>query len=1092
MNLFSRPNPGVRKIRPRAIRRIFHHFGRHMRPHWRALLVAWICTLGTSATELLRPWPIKVIFDVILAPQAKAKFLNHISLLSGDTATLLAVIAASILLIAVLGGLFGYGQAYLIASVGQNVVAAIRRQLYSHIQRLSHSFHDTHHSGDLLMRLTGDISLLRELMVGSVLDVSDRVFVLLGMLTIMIWMDWQLALVAFSILPFLSLAVFRFSGRIRGTTKEQRRKESQIASVLSERISAIKVVQAFAREAYEDEHFSRRDNASLKAGLKTTRLETNLNRLIDVLLAAGTCGVLWLGVKRVLAGILTPGDLLVFTIYLAGFYKPIRKLATLTSRISKATACGERITSILETEPEIKDAPDAIVAPPFRGDIVFEKVSFRYLSGEPVLNEISFTMKPGETVALVGPSGVGKSTVANLLLRFYDPQEGRVLVDGTDIRRYTLASLREQVAVVLQESLLFNTTIRENIAYGKLDATMAEIVAAAKAANAHDFIQELANGYETVVSERGESLSGGQRQRIAIARALIRNTPIVILDEPMAGLDVESEARVREALRPLTAGKTCLLITHDLQAAAEADLVLVLQEGRIVERGRHAELMERSQQYRQLYEVKMGRDASRKLSMEAASIGERLRRPAPLATPPQYEPLLLRQLKATMSSTMMMEILRRDWRYPERHGLILKDCQVIRVHPREGKDFVLEYEMRFLNGDGEKVQKVFGVLVGAEAEKRCGELIKKLRKRGQLSREVPTGLVTCLPNLGLILQFPGLDPRLRGLEPALDPVVMRPILSQCLSLEGGEPTEWVIDVLGHRLGKRCVIRYRLESVDPKTKRRLIRSLIGKVYKSRGDRGRQVFDAMRSLWERGFGDEAEDKIRIPKPLAYVPEWQLLLMEDAPGSPLAGLEGPVIDPGIEAAGRALGKLHRCVLEVPGRHSPADEVELLNSWVAIISQIYPEMNAALGAALAEVRRAIDRCRGFKPALVHRDFYEKQVLVDGLEAILIDLDTLCVSDPAIDVGNFVAHLKLAGLQRLESFERLEEAFLAAYRFGPSWDRSARVEAYTKASLLRLACLYSLWPRWSHLTEPLLAALADVRIPGQARGRLGPSIVAT
>jgi len=309
---------------------------------------------------------------------------------------------------------------------------------------------------------------------------------------------------------------------------------------------------------------------------------------------------------QVLDGRMTPGDILIFVSYVTNLYKPIRGLAKLSFKASKAMVSAERIAEILEMEPDIQDEAQAVDASGLKGEIIFENVSFHYGNGKRVLNNVSFTISPGQTGALVGPSGAGKSTIANLLLRFYHPQQGRILIDGTDIRQYRLGSLREQIAVVLQESVLFRTTIKENIAYGKLDATMEEIIAAAKSANAHDFILELEHGYDTVIGERGDTLSGGQRQRIAIARSLIRNAPILILDEPMRGLDVESEVTVREALKRLMAGKTCLLITHDLQAVAQADRVLILQEGRIVERGRHSDLLARSQQYRQLYELKIG------------------------------------------------------------------------------------------------------------------------------------------------------------------------------------------------------------------------------------------------------------------------------------------------------------------------------------------------------------------------------------------------------------------------------------------------------------------------------------------------------
>jgi ABC-type multidrug transport system fused ATPase/permease subunit len=377
-------------------------------------------------------------------------------------------------------------------------------------------------------------------------------------------------------------------------------------------------VQAFGRERYEEERFETETGQTLEESVRTARMEASATRIVEIITAIGTWAVILVGSLQVLEGRMTPGDILIFVSYVTNLYKPIRGLAKLSFKASKAMVSAERIAEILEIEPEIQDDAQAVDASGLKGEIVFEDVSFDYGNGKSVLNKVSFAISPGQTVALVGPSGTGKSTIANLLLRFYDPKQGRILIDGTDIREYTLASLREQIAVVLQESVLFCTTIKENIAYGKLDATAEEIIAATEAANAHDFILELEHGYDTVIGERGDTLSGGQRQRIAIARALIRNAPILILDEPMRGLDVESEVTVREALKRLMAGKTCLLITHDLQAVAQADLVLLLDEGRIVERGGHSELLASSRQYRQLYELKVGQYPARTISMEDA------------------------------------------------------------------------------------------------------------------------------------------------------------------------------------------------------------------------------------------------------------------------------------------------------------------------------------------------------------------------------------------------------------------------------------------------------------------------------------------
>lgn len=610
-----------------VIRRIFAQFGKHLKAHRRTLITAWICMLFATAMHIIRPWPIKIIFDDILLPTQKSgqqhlamghwfssmgqwvssmgqwfsstgQWLSSIGhRFSTDPELLLASVCAAILLIAIFRGLFGYFQTYLLASVGQKVVAQIRNRLYSHIQRLSHSFHDTSHSGDLLLRLTGDIHLLRELLVGSALFLSERSLVLIAMIAIMLWMDWQLTLVAVGVLPLLALTAFRFSSNIRSAAKRQRRKESYTANVISETVSAITVVQAFAREEFQDEQFAKQNKASMKAGLRATKLEANLNRIVDVILAFGTCGVVWFGVQRVMTGVLTPGELLVFLAYLSGMYKPVRKLSALTSRLSKASACGERIMAILETKPDIQDKPGALTAPRLKGGIEFDQVDLQYRAGEPILKSISFKLVPKQTTAFIGPSGAGKSTLAKLLLRFYDPDNGNIFIDGINIRDVTQASLREQIAIVLQEPVLFATSVRDNIAYGKLDASFEEVITAAKAANAHQFIEQLENGYDTVLSERGATLSGGQRQRIAIARALIRNAPIVILDEPMAGLDVDSQHNVQLALKRLMTNKTCLLITHDLETAARADTILMIEQGRIVDHGNHQQLLATNPQY---------------------------------------------------------------------------------------------------------------------------------------------------------------------------------------------------------------------------------------------------------------------------------------------------------------------------------------------------------------------------------------------------------------------------------------------------------------------------------------------------------------
>lgn len=576
-------------------------FGPHFRPYRHLLLAGVVCLIAVSAFNLLRPWPLKLVFDALLMPRDDLWLFAWFPALRDETSLLLAGIAFSVLAIAALVGLFGYGHTLLLNSVGQRVLADLRRRLFSHLQQLSHSFHQEHKSGDLMMRLISDIRSLREQMLNSALFVAERGLYLAGMAVVMLLLDWQLALTALLVLPPVAWCAFRYAGRIRNVSRKQRAREGEIAAVVSERIGAFQVVKAFNHESHESRQFGNHEQASLQAGLEATRLEAHMGRLVEVILAVGTCAVLWFGVVRVQAGALTPGDLVVFLAYLKSMHKPVQKIATLNNRIARAGASVERVVSILETEPEIKDAPDAIDAPAFIGELCYDKVTFAYRGqSKSVLTDASFHLAPGETVAVVGPSGAGKSTLANLLLRFFDPDTGRVMLDGHDLRHYTLNSLRSQIATVLQESILFNGTIRENIAYGRLDATGDEIVAAARSANALDFILELDKGFDTEVTERGGSLSGGQRQRIAIARAMLRNSPLLILDEPLTGLDASSWTAVKIGLDSLRAGRTTLHITHELRLAAEADKVLLLAHGRVAGFGTHLELINDNPLYRNL------------------------------------------------------------------------------------------------------------------------------------------------------------------------------------------------------------------------------------------------------------------------------------------------------------------------------------------------------------------------------------------------------------------------------------------------------------------------------------------------------------
>jgi ATP-binding cassette subfamily B protein/subfamily B ATP-binding cassette protein MsbA len=568
------------------------------------LLLAALCTLGATAAELLKPWPLKVILDHVILDKPVPPALRALhGVLAEGRVALLFEAAGGIVVIALAGAVFSYFQTFVTSSIGYKMVYALRRELFTHLQTLSLAFHNRARSGDLLTKIAGDTSTLKDVFADSILRFSSYVLTVAGMLAIMLAIDWKIGLIALATLPFLAYSLLHLYRTTKLSVKTQKRQEGKVASRMSEVLQAVPLVQAFARERYEAEQFDAVTQATVRESIRVARLEAAATRSSELITALGTAAAVLFGAFQVLKGRMLPGELVLIVGYLTNMYKPIRQLARLSTDFSKAMASAERVSEILEIEPEIKDRPDAIPARGLKGEIVFQDVSFDYGDGKDVLRDISFAVSPGQRLALVGVSGAGKSTIVSLILRLYEPQRGTILIDGLDLRQYKRASLRRHIGIVLQQSLLFGATIRENIAYGKPKATLEEIEAAARAANADEFIRRLEHGYDTMIGERGATLSGGQRQRIAIARALIRDAPVLILDEPMTGLDSESEAKVREALDRLMAGKTCIVITHDLQSVADAHQVLVLDGGRIVDRGTHAELAARGGRYRQLYDA---------------------------------------------------------------------------------------------------------------------------------------------------------------------------------------------------------------------------------------------------------------------------------------------------------------------------------------------------------------------------------------------------------------------------------------------------------------------------------------------------------
>jgi subfamily B ATP-binding cassette protein MsbA len=572
------------------------------------MLLGFLAICGETAAGLLEPWPLKIVLDNVLLKKGGHGFLYDLMehAAGSGARSLLLFACGAVLLIALLEALCTYADKYLTTNIGQWVAHDLRRMIYTQVQRLSLAYHDQQPTGDLISRVTVDIDAIQTFIVSGLLGLLVNVLTLAGMIVVMFYINWQFTLIALAVVPLLFSIVYSYTRRVKKASREVRKREGHMISVLEEVVTSMRVVKAFAREDFEIRRFEGESLEAVEAALRARSLKAKLVPLVDVVTAVGTCAVLWFGAQMAMNGRLLPGSLVVFVFYLGKMYKPMQEISKTMDSFSKAEVGFGRIQEIMRCEEEIHDQPGARRAPKLRGEIELEHVDFAYKGNEQILKDVSLRVEAGTMVALVGPTGSGKTTIVNLIARFYDPVAGVVKVDGADIRRYTQKSLRSQIGFVLQDTVLFSGTIWENIAYGRPDATHAEIVRAAQAANAMEFIEKLPQGSDTPVGERGVSLSGGQRQRIAIARAIVRSAPILILDEPTSDLDAASEQFVFEALDRLMEDRTALVIAHRLSTIRRAARIYVVSDGEIAESGTHDELVQREDGvYRKLHEIQM-------------------------------------------------------------------------------------------------------------------------------------------------------------------------------------------------------------------------------------------------------------------------------------------------------------------------------------------------------------------------------------------------------------------------------------------------------------------------------------------------------
>ena len=579
-----------------------------IRPYYAWLVVIFSAMLLETAMSIAAPWPLKIIIDNVIGKHKLPEFMGWLRDFSfGENTMALAGVAAAItVLIAVIAAVAGYIDNYFTESVAQNVANDLRQRLYHHLHRLSLKYYDTHTIGNLLSTITSDVGTVQSFASTALLSILIDSLTIVGMVGVMLYLNFDFALVAVGVTPFLLLFVARFKKAVKKATHEVRIHQSDILAVVQQGLESVRSVKAFGRQDMEEGRLREASMETVQAALKARRVKSLLSPIVSVTVSCCVAFVLWRGAGLILRDAMTIGALTVFLSYLSKFFKPVQDLAKMTNVIAQAAVGLERIQAILGADTIIPQKAGALSPAKLKGEIVFEHVAFAYDPASPVLRDINLTIKPGQRIGVCGPTGGGKSTVLSLIPRYYDPTSGQVLIDGVDVTNYKLDLLREQIGFVLQETVLFAGSIRDNIAYGRPDASPGEIMEAAGMANADEFIMQMPHGYDSLVGERGLTLSGGQRQRIGIARAIVRNAPILILDEPTAALDTESEKSVMEALERLMKGRTVITIAHRLSTIRDADKIVVLKGGYIAEEGTHEELIRNNKIYAELYQIQAG------------------------------------------------------------------------------------------------------------------------------------------------------------------------------------------------------------------------------------------------------------------------------------------------------------------------------------------------------------------------------------------------------------------------------------------------------------------------------------------------------
>ena len=1148
-----------------------------------AFVLALSLLVVESATAVFQPVLIGEIVNVLHKDRTELFFTTSFD-------TMIATLAVALVALTAVNSLSDSLAEISLAKAGRTLGFNLRQSLFAHLQSLSLAFHARRRAGDVLTRITADVTALEDFVVKSLSDIAGSVLLIGGTLVFLLSNSLQVTLLALVIVPVMAMVSNAFASRIKTASKQQRAREGELASTAGEMLGSIGVVQIYGRNEYELERFAKQSRTAMDAMFRSARLEAAFSFTVGVLESAVIATVVWLGAVVIGAPTITAGTLVTFILLIQQMFKPTKRIIKEWNTIAKLYASVERVGDLLDREPAVVDLPDALPAPPLRGEIEFDDVSFAYQAGVEdgsdetetrlALDSLSFQIPAGEVVALVGHSGAGKSTIAQLLPRLYDPQAGAVLVDGHDIRSFTLESLRAQISMVMQETVLFSGTVASNIAYGRPDATRGDVVLAAKRANAHDFITALPGGYDSPLAERAATLSGGQRQRLSIARAFVRDAPIVVLDEPTTGLDAESAHLVLEALRTLLHGKTALIVSHDLNLIRDVDRVLVVSGGRILEDGSPTDLLARGGLYADLYERQFG---ARQLEAERAAVptapaldlapdleaeasGPRRRafetalmRALPMPAPaesvrqlsghvarspvasgeppdrasgrlpaprggengyaladPLSEPRLtewLPGIPAALDPTVMGPILRGL----VADGWVLEWCAPGKALVEPGEGASLRYRVGLREQSGARVVEhlVGGRLFGSDdaAVSWLRDQLAPLASAavGRRDLRMFDRTVHHVRDLRLVLHVFPLDPDLPGLLAATDEdhldETLDPVLAR--SVEGLVLQECRSHLVQYARRGRCVLRYDVLWRLGTSPRPLKQVAFGKVY---GDeQGAGVGPAVNGL--RAYLDSPQSGAHflLPRFMGYLPDLRLAVLEALPGAPqvaalvrqqfAGGAPDPqqvTLETALESCARIAATLHRSGIDLGPVRTLRGELDAVHAELDGIAGLAPAVADTLRSRLARSESVRDDSPA-PSAFAHGDLTPAQVLFDGPLCGLVDLDTVCQAEAALDLGQFLGYLalivaKTAGGRPAPDGSAPEEGvrdpagwFLDTYLHEghvPDPEQLAeRVTAYRAVTLTRVAARswLQLKPARLQLALRLLDDLDPVRPPRAA-----------